>query len=127
MLSYSGVPALHALKVSAGIIRNDIIREEVERIRDEVARGESISKTMEKGGLFNRFSVTMVDVGERSGEIDTMMNRVADFYDQELNEFYARAERIGPAIIIVVMSVLVGTIIVALYLPILTIIEALAD
>lgn len=127
MLSYSGVPVLNALKVTSAVIQNEIIREEVERIRDEVARGESISKTMEKGGLFDRFSVTMLDVGERSGELDVMMNRVADFYDQELDEFYIRMERVAPAVMTLVMAGLVGVVVVALYLPILTIIDTLAN
>lgn len=127
MLSFSGVPILNALKVTSAVISNEVIRDEVDRIRDEVARGESISKTMEKGGLFDRFSVTMLDVGERSGELDVMMNRVADFYDQELDEFYIRMERVAPAVMTLVMAGIVGVVVVALYLPILTIIDTLAN
>lgn len=127
MLSYSGVPVLNALKVTSDVISNDVIRAEVERIRDEVSRGEPIARTMEKGGLFDRFAVTMLDVGERSGELDAMMNRVADFYDQELDEFYVRMESILPAVLTLFMAGLVGVVVVALYLPILTIMETLAD
>ncbi len=127
MLSYSGVPVLNSFKITGAVVGNEIIKDEIERIRDEVQRGETISKTMEKGQLFDRFSVTMVDVGERSGELDVMMNRVADFYDQELDEFYERMERVAPAAMTLVMAGLVGTVVVALYLPILTIIDTLAS
>ncbi|MBI1854120.1 MAG: type II secretion system F family protein [Planctomycetes bacterium] len=126
VLGYSGVPVLEAFRITAEISKNEVIRGDVDRCRMEIARGRSISDALGGGPLFERFAVSMVEVGEKTGEIDQMMERIAEYYEEELETLYARLQSLAPTILTLILAALVGTVIVALYLPILTIVDALA-
>jgi general secretion pathway protein F len=126
MLGWSGVPVLEAFRITSEVSKNEVIRGEVERTRGEIAHGRSISEALGSSGFFDRFSVSMVEVGERTGEIDQMMSRIASYYEEEQDTLHTRLQSVTPTLLTMILAALVGTVIVALYLPILTIIDALA-
>ncbi|MDM4767023.1 type II secretion system F family protein [Pelomonas sp. SE-A7] len=122
MLLGAGVPVLPALEIARGVVAAPW-RPQVEAAAEAVARGERFSEALEAQGLATPVARRMVRVGERSGELATMLERAAAFHDDEvvrLTELLTRA--INPALMLV-MGVLIGGIIVLMYLPIFQLVE----
>ncbi|MFA6316591.1 MAG: type II secretion system F family protein [Elusimicrobiota bacterium] len=115
----SGVPALQALDTSADTADNTVIADAVRQARDSVKDGGSLSSPLEKSGLFPDMVVSMVATGEETGSLDTMLAKVADFYEAEVDtDIKGLASMIEP-IVIVLMGLIVGTIVAAMFLPIM--------
>ncbi|MBI5883246.1 MAG: type II secretion system F family protein [Elusimicrobia bacterium] len=120
-LAKSGVPALQALETSADTADNTVIADAVRAARDSIKDGGTLSAPLEKSGLFPDMVVSMVATGEETGSLDTMLSKVADFYEAEVDtDVKGLASMIEP-IVIVLMGLIVGAIVVAMFLPILDI------
>jgi type IV pilus assembly protein PilC len=124
-LIQAGVPHLDALGIVRDATGNEVLIEGVEMIRRSVREGEGIARPMGDSGLFDDMVVNMVDVGEETGELDRMLLRVADAYETQLDRQIDAMFKIIEPVMIVVMAVFVGFIVVALFLPLMKIMNTL--
>ena len=122
-LIHSGVPMLTALDVVKETAGNMVLSKGVEEIHKEVRQGGSISKPMAKQSLFPPMVTQMVAVGEETGRLDEMLDKVADFYDDEVENSVEALTSILEPIMIVFVGGIVGSVVVGMYLPIFTIIN----
>ncbi len=114
----SGVPIMRALEVVAQAIDNSVLGQAVESIRSSIREGESIAIPLGASGMFPLMVVQMVRVGEETGALDTMLNKVADFYDGEVEATVNSLTSILEPVMIVGMGGVIGSLLLAMYLPI---------
>lgn len=113
----SGVPILQALETVAKTAGNKVIEIAIMTARESVKEGERIAIQLKKANIFPPMVIQMVAIGEETGNLDTMLSKIADFYDQEVdNAVKALTSMIEP-IIIVVMGLVIGFIVIAMFLP----------
>jgi type IV pilus assembly protein PilC len=117
-MSAAGVPLVEALVSVAGACGNILFYDGVMKMRDDVATGQQLQFSMIQTGLFPNMVVQMVAIGEESGSIDSMLDKVADFYEEEVDNLVDNLSSLMEPIIMAVLGVLVGGLIVAMYLPI---------
>lgn len=117
-MSAAGVPLVDALEKVAGACGNIVYYQAVMKIRDDVATGQRLQFAMQQVGLFPHLVIQMVAIGEESGKIDNMLDRVADFYEEEVDNLVDNLSSLMEPFIMVILGVLVGGLIVAMYLPI---------
>ncbi len=117
-LMASGVSILEGLEVTANTAGNRVIRDAVMKSRASIAGGATIAGPLEESGAFTPMVVRMVEVGEQTGGLDDMLTRVADFYDQEVDAALEVVVAAVEPVMIVVLGLVVGGMIVAMYLPI---------
>lgn len=117
-MSAAGVPLVEALESVAGACGNIIFYNAVLKIRDDVATGQRLQFAMQQVGIFPHMVVQMVAIGEESGKIDTMLDKTADFYDEEVDNLVDNLSSLMEPFIMVILGVLVGGLIIAMYLPI---------
>lgn len=121
----SGVPILQSITITKDITGNKFYETALSRIHDAVRDGESLAKPMEREKVFPNMVTSMVDVGEETGELAEMLNRVADNYDEDVDNAVAGITSIIEPVMIVFLAVVVGFIVIALFLPIVEIIQQL--
>jgi type IV pilus assembly protein PilC len=121
----SGVPILQSITITKDITGNKFYENALTRIHDAVRDGESLAKPMERESVFPNMVTSMVDVGEETGELAEMLNRVADNYDEDVDNAVAGITSIIEPVMIVFLAVVVGFIVIALFLPIVEIIKQL--
>lgn len=120
----SGVSILEGLEVTAKTAGNRVIHDAVMKSRASIAGGDTIAGPLEESGAFTPMVVRMVEVGEQTGGLDEMLARIADFYDQEVDSALEALVAAVEPMMIIVLGVLVGGMIVAMYLPIFDMINA---
>ena len=125
-LMSSGVPILEALNITREIVGNGIYEKAIDRIHNAVRDGEQLSVQMDRESVFPTMVTSMVDVGEETGDLAEMLNRIADNYDKDLDNAVDAVTSIIEPIMIVFLAVVVGFIVIALFLPIVEIIRTLA-
>ncbi len=114
----SGVPIMQALEVVSKAIDNVVIANAIEAVRTSIREGESIAIPLAASGMFPPMVVQMVKVGEETGSLETMLTKVADFYDTEIENTVASLTSILEPVLIVGMGVVIGAMLISLYLPI---------
>jgi type IV pilus assembly protein PilC len=114
----AGVPLVESLDSVGGAAGNYIYREATKQIKADVSTGTSLTVAMQNTGVFPNMALQMIAIGEESGQIDAMSGKVADFYEQEVDDAVSRLSSLMEPMIMVVLGVLIGGIIVAMYLPI---------
>jgi len=114
----AGVPMVEALESVAGATGNVVYSNAVLRMREDVATGQSMQLTMKQQDLFPHMVIQMVAIGEESGSLEDMLSKVADFYEEEVDNMVDALSSLLEPIIMVVLGTLVGGLIVAMYLPI---------
>ncbi|MEJ1471439.1 MAG: type II secretion system F family protein, partial [Candidatus Sedimenticola sp. (ex Thyasira tokunagai)] len=114
----AGVPLVEALESVAGATGNVIYSDAVMRMREDVATGQSLQLSMKQQGLFPHMVVQMVSIGEESGALDHMLSKVADFYEEEVDNAVDALSSLLEPFIMVIIGTLVGGLVVAMYLPI---------
>ncbi|HEY9628439.1 MAG TPA: type II secretion system F family protein [Coleofasciculaceae cyanobacterium] len=124
-LSRSGVPILTALEIVRDTAGNQVISNAIDEARKEVQTGGMISLALQKEQVFPGMAIQMISIGEETGEIDTMLMKVADFYEDEVEQAVKSLTSIMEPIMIVVLGGMVGSILVAMYLPIFSIMDAI--
>ncbi|MDR0477477.1 MAG: type II secretion system F family protein [Desulfobulbaceae bacterium] len=115
---HSGVPILEALRVVAGTTNNKVIERAVYRVADSIAEGRPIAEPLEESGVFPNMVVQMINVGESVGALDTMLDKIADFYDQEVDQAVGNITSAIEPLMMVVLGGLIGGVVIAMYLPI---------
>ncbi|WP_417663765.1 type II secretion system F family protein [Pseudidiomarina donghaiensis] len=114
----AGVPLINALESAAGASGNAVYRDAIFRIRDEVTSGMQMNTAMQSQDLFPTLAEQMVFIGEESGSLDDMLAKVASIYEREVDDLVDNLTALLEPMIMVVIGVLVGGLIVAMYLPI---------
>jgi len=114
----AGVPLVEALQSVAGATGSTVYENAVLAMRDDVATGQSLQLTMRQQGLFPHMVIQMVSIGEESGALDDMLSKVADFYEEEVDNAVDALSSLLEPLIMVILGVLIGGLVVALYLPI---------
>jgi len=120
----SGVSILDGLEITAKTAGNRVIHDAVMGSRASIAGGETISAPLEKSGVFPPMVTSMIAVGEATGGLDEMLTKIADFYDDEVDTAVSSLLALMEPIMIVVLGVIVGGMVVAMYLPIFGMINA---
>jgi type IV pilus assembly protein PilC len=119
----SGVPILQALEIVGDTVNNMVISRAIRDVQDSVREGESLATPLAKHATFPPMAVQMMAVGEETGALDTMLSKVADFYDQEVEAAVASLTSMIEPILIAVMGACVGGMVIALYMPLFNIIN----
>ncbi len=114
----AGVPLVEAMESVAGAAGNELYKEGILDMRDNVATGQQLQLTMQQTGLFPNMVVQMVAIGEESGSLDKMLGKVADFYEEEVDNAVDNLSSLLEPMIMAILGVLVGGLIIAMYLPI---------
>lgn len=125
-LMSSGVPVLQALNIVRDTSGNEVIAKAVNSIHDAVKEGENMAPPIEATGVFPPMVVSMVQVGEETGELPEMLTKIADNYDDEVDNAVAGLTSVIEPLLIVFLAVVVGTIVIALFLPLISIIGNLS-
>ena len=118
----SGVSILEALEITAKTAGNLVVAKAINRSVLSIAEGETITGPLKETGVFPPMVTQMIGVGEKTGGLDEMLNKIADFYDEEVDEAVSALTSVIEPIIIVVMGVIIGGILIAMYLPMFDII-----
>jgi len=114
----AGVPLVEAMESVAKAAGNIVFTEAILAMRDQVATGQQLQLTMVQSGLFPNMAVQMVAIGEESGSLDQMCAKVADFYEEEVDNLVDALSSLMEPMIMAILGVLVGGLVVAMYLPI---------
>jgi type IV pilus assembly protein PilC len=120
----SGVAILDGLEITAKTAGNRVIQDAVMNSRSSIAGGDTISGPLKESGAFPPMVVQMINVGEQTGGLDEMLSKIADFYDDEVDTAVSGLLAVMEPIMIVVLGVVVGGMIVAMYLPIFDMVGA---
>jgi len=121
----SGVPILQALNITRETAGNVVIAHAIGQVHESVKEGESIVQPLEASAAFPPMVISMIDVGEETGQLPEMLLKIADVYDDEVDTSVAAMTAALEPIMIVFLAVVVGTIVVALFLPLISIIQGL--
>jgi type IV pilus assembly protein PilC len=124
-LTRSGVPILTSLEIVRDTSGNQVIANAIDAARVEIQQGGMISIALQKEKVFPAMAIQMISIGEETGEIDAMLMKVADFYEDEVEQSVKALTSILEPIMIVVLGGMVGTILLAMYLPLFKIFEKL--
>lgn len=118
VLFAAGVPLVEGMQSVAGATGNAIYQEAVLRMREQVATGQQLQMSMRLTGLFPNMVVQMVQIGEESGQLEDMLAKVADFYEEEVDNAVDALSSLIEPIIIGILGTLIGGLVIAMYLPI---------
>jgi type IV pilus assembly protein PilC len=118
----SGVPILQALNITRDTAGNVVVSDAIEKVHEAVREGESVVAPLEASRIFPPMVISMVDVGEETGQLPDMLLKIADVYDDEVDNAVDAMTSLIVPIMIVVLALIVGTIVIALFMPMITII-----
>jgi type IV pilus assembly protein PilC len=123
----SGVPILQALNITRDTAGNVVVSDAIEKVHEAVKEGESIVSPMQTASVFPSMVISMVDVGEETGQLPEMLLKVADVYDDEVDNAVTALTSILEPIMIVVLALVVGAVVFALFLPLIKIISEMGN
>ncbi len=126
-LLVSGVPILQALETVAGTVGNGIIADAVMQARARIREGDRINDPLEKSRMFPPMVVHMISIGEESGALDNMLAKIAEFYEQEVDATLQSLTAAIEPVLIVFLGVCVGFIVIAMFMPLISVIEKLSS
>jgi type IV pilus assembly protein PilC len=121
----SGVPILQALNITRATAGNAVIARAISLVHDSVKEGESITQPLEASGAFPPMVISMIDVGEETGQLPEMLLKIAEVYDDEVDNSVAALTSLLEPVMIVLLALIVGTIVIALFMPLISIISGL--
>ena len=119
----AGVPILDALNITAETSGNQVYRRALKKVRESIREGESIAKPLRQAKVVDAMVVNMIDVGEETGELDKMLYKVADTYDEEVDVLVAGMVSLLEPIMVITLGVIVGFFVVALFMPMVGMID----
>jgi len=122
----SGVPILQALETVAGTVSNDVLSDAILDARARVREGDTISEPLYKSKMFPPMVIQMISIGQEAGSLDTMLSKIADFYDGEVDAAIASLTAAIEPLLIVFLGVTVGYIVIAMFLPLVGLIQGLS-
>ena len=116
-LTSSGVSLIHALPTVAGVVDNKIAEESILKILERVVRGDNLSAVIKEDKLLPNMLSSMVKIGEESGSLDKILNKTADFYEDEVEQAVQTATALIEPILIIFMGLTIGLIVISVMLP----------
>ena len=125
-LVQSGVPILESLNIVRDTAGNAVFERAFNRIYESIREGETIAQPLKEARIVDDIVVNMIDVGEETGELDTMLNKIADNYDEEVETAVESLVSLLEPIMIVILGGIIGFIVIALFLPLITLISKLS-
>jgi type IV pilus assembly protein PilC len=114
----SGVSILESLTIVSKTAGNSIIEDALVKARAEISEGKSISEPLKASGVFPPMTVQMIQVGESTGALDSMLNKVADFYDEDVDNLATNLTTLMEPVLMVFLGIVLGGLVIAMYLPI---------
>jgi type IV pilus assembly protein PilC len=114
----SGVPIMDGLEIVAKTAGNKVVEEAIYKVRQSISEGKTIAEPLAECGVFPPMVVSMISVGEATGAMDTMLNKIADFYDDEVDDAVGAMTAMMEPLLMVFLGVAVGGLVIAMYLPI---------
>ena len=123
----SGVPILQALNIVKETAGNVILSQAIEKVYDAVKEGETIVKPLEQSGVFPPMVISMIDIGEETGALPEMLVKVADVYEEEVDNAVSALTSLLEPIMIVFLAVVVGSIVIAMFLPLIKMMDKLGS
>ncbi len=123
ILLESGIPLLEALKVCSDSMSNSVVRQEIDRMTRYAEKGEMLTHSLMRSKVFPVMVTQMISVGEETAEMDKMLKRVADYYDNEIDAALTTLSSVFEPLIIVFLGVILGTILIALYMPLFNLVN----
>ncbi len=124
-LLQSGVPILEALSIVKNATGNEVVAKAIASVHDSIREGESIAEPLGACGVFDDIVINMIDVGEETGELDKMLLKIADNYDAEVDAAVSALMSVLEPMLIVGLGLTVGFIVVALFLPLISLLDGL--
>lgn len=121
LLMESGTPILQAIEISGSVVGNKMVAEKLQEVYENLRRGELLSNALEKTKVFPPLVTQLVATGEESGKVDDLLRRAAEFYEQEIRITVDSLASIIEPVLIIILGGIVGSILIALYLPIFNI------
>jgi len=123
----SGVPILQALTIVKETSGNVIVGAAVAAVHESVKEGETITAPLEASGIFPPMVISMVDVGEQTGAMPEMLLKIADTYDEEVDNAVSAMTSLLEPIMIIFLAVVVGSIVIAMFLPLIAMINQMSS
>jgi type IV pilus assembly protein PilC len=120
----SGVPILEALKITRDTVGNEVIARALNAVHDSIREGESIAAPLKQSRVVDAIVVNMVDVGEETGDLDKMLTKVSDNYDEEVDTLVGGLVSALEPVMVVILGCIVGGIVISLFMPLVAIIQA---
>jgi type IV pilus assembly protein PilC len=117
----SGITILQALEIVRKVVQNEIIRQEIDHIKDSVRKGYSIATTIQGSKIFPPMVVQMIRIGEESGTLEEMLSKIADYYENETKNMVERLSSLVEPALILLMAFVVGFIVISVVVPMLEI------
>jgi len=121
----AGVPILDALNITRDTTGNEVYRRAVQSVHDSIRKGESFAEPLRKARVVDVMVVNMIDVGEETGDLDKMLVRIADGYDEEVDRLVASLVSLLEPLLVIMLGVICGFIVVSLFMPMITMMESL--
>ena len=113
----AGVPMMDALEITSGTLSNIFFKESLTRAREDVGMGEPLAQSLERSGLYPPLVHHMIGIGEETGDLDGMLNRLADYYDEEVEAATQQVMTLLEPMIIIVLAAVIGAVVLAVILP----------
>lgn len=117
-MSKAGVPLVEAMESVAGVAGNSVFEKAIYKMKDEAATGQRLTTSIESSGLFSNMVVQMVAIGEEAGSIDDMLSKVADYYEEEVDNAVDAMTSLMEPMIMAFLGVVIGGLVIGMYLPI---------
>ena len=114
----SGVPILAALEIVGKTAGNKLVEHTIDNVSANVREGESVAEPLARAKIFPPMVTRMVSVGEQSGELEKMLSKIADFYDEQVDTAVSSLTSMMEPLIIAVLGIVIGTIVICMFLPI---------
>ncbi len=121
----AGVPILEAIKITKETSGNHVFEQALQKVHDSIREGEGFAQPLRESKTCDAIVVNMIDVGEETGELDAMLMKIADNYDEEVDVAVASLVSLLQPLMVVVLGVFVGTIVIAMFLPLVKMISSL--
>ena len=121
----AGVPILEAIRITKDTCGNYVFEKAMQKVHDSIREGEGFATPLRESKTCDAIVVNMIDVGEETGEMDAMLMKIADNYDEEVDVAVASLVSLLQPLMVVVLGLIVGTIVVAMFLPLVAMIESL--
>jgi type IV pilus assembly protein PilC len=122
----SGVPILEALSIVRETCTNAVFERAYQRVYESIREGDTIAQPLKESRLVDDMVVNMIDVGEETGDLDSMLYKIADVYDEEVDVLVEGLISLLEPLMIVVLGFIIGTIVIALFMPLIKLLEGLS-
>jgi type IV pilus assembly protein PilC len=122
----SGVPILEALSITRETCTNAVFERMYQRVYESIREGDTIAQPLKESRLVDDMVINMIDVGEETGDLDSMLYKIADVYDEEVNVMVESLISLLEPLMIVFLGVVIGSIVIALFLPLIKLLEGLS-